>query len=222
MQTKTDAVVDRLLAAALRLCPPARRGARFPPPAPEPGEPSPGMPPESYRIAARMRDEVLLPLVRARPFGRVVSIDTVRVMPFGKYRPRHELLRLADEGFVSCARHFRRTEYYADQARRHGARLGALKVARYWRLLRSARRGGLKFNPATRENLPVVFCARDLCFRMDGAHRASVARYLGHRRIPVVMVSPADVLGLPGLPEDIRGFAGSLQPPDPGWFACQS
>jgi hypothetical protein len=214
MQSKTDALADRVLALAMAVCPP---GGPLPPlPRPQPGpesEGGSGVSDADYPAAARLRDEVIVPRVRAGIFGKVTTIPIERVIPSAKYGPRHELLSLMDLGFCACCRHYRQTAYYADQKRRHGAWLAVFKVARYYRLFRSVRKHGLKFNLVTRENLPVAFCGGDVCFRLDGAHRASVARFIGCGRLPVVMVTPQDVLALPDLPEDVRRFAASLPPP---------
>jgi len=221
MQSKFDALIDRLLTLAL-LWPPAGRAApRVAPPERLENEIERGLPEEHEAVGFRLRDEVIMPAVRGgRGFGRVTAMDTVRLIPHYKYAPRFELLTLMAGGFRACRRTFRQTAYYRDQSRRHGAWTAALKVARYYRLLRSVRREGLKMDVVTRRNLPVVFCARDIVFRLDGTHRCSVARFLGHERLPVVVVTPADVLALPDLPPDMAEFVRSLAPPDPDVFAA--
>jgi len=216
MQTKLDALIDRLLTVALMLPPAGREQAAVPPPQRGENEIERGLPGEYDAIGARLRDEVIIPAVRSRPFGRVGSMETSRLIPYYKYAPRHELLSIMSAGFRACRRAYRQTGYYRDQQARHGAWLATFKVARYYRLLKSVRKQGLKFDPATRRNLPVVFCAKDIVYRLDGTHRCSVARFLEHERLPIVAVLPEDVLALPDIPAEIRSFVESLAPPDGG------
>jgi len=221
MQSRFDALIDRLLTLALLLPPAGREEPRVAPPERLEGEIERGLPEAHEAVGFRLRDLVIMPAARSGSgLGRVVAMDTARLIPYYKYAPRFELLSVMAQGFRACRRCFRQTEYCRDQTRRHGAWSAALKVARYYRLLRSVRKEGLKMDIATRRNLPVVFCARDIVFRLDGTHRCSVARFLGHERLPVVVVTPADVLALPDLPPDMAEFVRSLAPPDPDVFAA--
>jgi len=220
-QSMPEALMDRAMTLALLLPPAGREEPRVSPPERREDEIERGLPEEYEAVGFKLRDKVIMPAVRSGAgFGRVTAMDTVRLIPHYKYAPRFELLTVMARGFRACRRAFRRTAYYRDQSRRHGAWAAALKVARYYRLLESARREGLKMDVLTRRNLPVVFCARDIVFRLDGTHRCSVARFLGHDRLPIVAVTPRDVLALPGLPPDVADFVKSLAPPDPDVFAA--
>jgi hypothetical protein len=214
MQGKFDALIDRLVTVALMLPPIGRDKPEVPPPEGGEDEIERGLPEKYEGIGNRLRDEVVIPAVRSRPFGRVSSMPTAKLIPYYKYAPRHELLGVMSNGFGACRRAYRQTEYFHDQQERHGSWLATFKVARYYRLLKSVRQEGLKFDLATRRNLPVVFCAKDIVFRLDGTHRCSVARFLGHERLPIVAVLPEDVLALPDIPDAIRSFVESLAPPD--------
>ena len=218
MKTRLDAILDRALTITL-LCIP---GSATPPelPSPEKGddEIQRGLPEAYDAIGNRLRTEIVMPETRKRLFGTVAIMGIKKLMPRYKYEPRFQLLSLMSRGFLACARAFRHTEYYRDQRERHGTWLATFKVGRYIRLLKSVRTEGLKFNTDTRENLPVMFCAKDVYFRMDGAHRASVARFLELETMPVVVVTPEDVLSLQHLPDDIRAFVATLDPPDTDAF----
>jgi len=178
-----------------------------------------GLPEEYDKIAAKMRDEVVIPIVRSRPFGTVATVDIRKLIPYYKYQPRFELLTIMNRGLNACRRVYRQTEYYRDQQSRHGAWLATFKVARYYRLLRSVMTEGLKLNLETRENLPLLFCAKDIYFRLDGTHRTSVARFLGHETMPAVVITPQDVLSLADLPGDVEEFVRGLLPPEEGAFS---
>ena len=176
-------VVDGLGMAAFIVGPRSPAAHPLEPAGPRPDEIEHGVPEGLWNACARLRDEVLVPAMTAGRLGRLAYMDTARAIPYYKYRPRHEILDLIDQGDAALRGSLRRTEYYRDQADRLGALRALLKVYRYRRLLRSVRETGLVFDPATREGLPLFFCARDINFRLDGTHRASVARYLGYRRI---------------------------------------
>ena len=214
MQTKFDALIDRLVTVALMLPPVGRERVDISPPVRGENEIERGLPEEHDALGVRLRDEVIIPAVRSRPFGRVASMETSRLIPYYKYAQRHELLSVMSGGFRACRRAYRQTEYYKDQQKRHGTWLASFKVARYYRLLRSVREEGLKFDIVTRRNLPVVFCAKDIIYRLDGTHRCSVARFLGHERLPIVAVLPEDVLAVPNLPAEIETFVRSLSSPE--------
>jgi SAM-dependent methyltransferase len=177
-----------------------------------------GVPEELWDICARMRDEVLLPAIKSKRLGRLGYLEITKAMPYYKYRPRHEILSLIDQGDSALRSVFRRTEYYRDQASRGGKLIATLKVYRYRKLFHHIRSKGLVFNMDRLTGLPFFFCARDIFFRLDGTHRTSVARYLGYRKVPALYVTPREVLSLAGVVDDLRGLLKSLEEPEPGAF----
>jgi len=172
---------------------------------------------EHSSIAKRLRDEVILPYNRKQPLGSMAMMDVGRLIPYYKYLPRFQLLSLMKRGFTACWRSFTNTEYFKYQQKRHGIWHATYKVARYYHLYRSATTEGLKFDVTTRLNLPIVFCAENMCFRLDGAHRSSVARFLGATEVPVVVVVPDDIRHIP-VSDELRNFVETLAPPAPGTF----
>lgn len=188
------------------------------PPQPCPDEISRGVPEELWDICARMRDEVLLPAIKSERLGRLAYLDITKAIPYYKYRPRHEVISLIDRGDSVLRSLFRQTEYYRDQVSRGGRFMATLKVYRYRKLFHSIRNKGLVFNMDERSGLCFFFCARGIFFRLDGTHRASVARYLGYRKIPVLVVTPMEVFSLSGLAEEFRWLLKSMEEPEPGDF----
>jgi len=213
MQTKLDALIDRLLVLALAFPPISREVAEVTPPECADGEASRMLPVEYAALGHVLRNQVIIPVVRSRSFGRLASVEISKLIPHHQFVPRHEVLSIMSKGFLACRRAYRQTAYYHDQQSRHGARLASLKVARYYRLLGSMRKEGFKGDTVTRRNLPVAFCAKDIVFRLDGTHRCSVARFLGYKRLPVIAVLPEDVLSLASIPPEIESFMKALSPP---------
>jgi len=207
-----DDLMDWLFMLALACPPKGREVVHVPPPEPQDGESEYLLPKKYSAMGSFLRDEILVPEVRSRIFGRVGRLETKYLVPHCQYVPRHEVLSIMTKGFRTCRRAYRQTAYYHDQQSRHGARRASLKVARYYRLLGSVRKNGFNGDPVTRRNLPVAFCAKDIVFRLDGCHRCSVARFLGYASLPVVVVQPEDVLSLPSLPPEIESLMKSLSP----------
>jgi len=188
------------------------------PPQPAAGEIPRGVPEELRGRCKRMRDEVLLRAIKTKRLGRLAYLDITKAIPYYAYRPRHEILSLIDQGDPVLRSTFRQTEYYRDQASRHGTFMATVKVYRYRKLFHFIRDRGLVFNMDKRTGLCFFFCARGIFFRLDGTHRASVARYLGYRKIPVLVVTPMEVFSLPGLAEEFRWLLKSMEEPEPGAF----
>lgn len=176
-----------------------RLGPSEAPPADAPPSPSSedelaaGVPEAWWDDLARLRDELIVPSILAGRLGKPGRVDIRVAVPHYKYAPRHELLSLVDAGDRALRAGYADTEYYRDQARRHGAVQACGKIHRYRRLLHSVRHRGLVFSPDRPKTLPFLFLADGVYFRLDGTHRASVARYLGYRQLPALIVTPRDL-----------------------------
>lgn len=218
MDTLMTTLYERLLTTALILS----RRAPLPPDLPTPqehqNELKQRMPPELSPLARRLRDEVIMPHIRKQHLGSTAMINVNRLIPYYKYLPRFQLLSLIKRGFNACRRSFIYTEYFRDQQKRHGTWHATYKVARYYHLYRSATTEGLKFDIPTRLNLPIVFCAENICFRLDGAHRSSVARFFGEKQVPVVVIVPDDLRSIEISSDELRNFIETLAPPAPDTF----
>jgi len=209
---------ERLLTLVLILSPRAPLPTDLPTPQEYQNELKRRMPHEHLSLAKRLRDEVILPHIRKQPLGSTAMMDVGRLIPYYKYFPRFQLLSLMKRGFTTCRRSFTSTEYFKDQQKRHGTWHATYKVARYYHLYRSATTKGLKFDIPKRQNLPIVFCAENICFRLDGAHRSSVARFLGEKQVPVVVIVPDDIQSIEISSDELRNFIESLAPPAPDTF----
>jgi hypothetical protein len=215
MDTLTTTLYERLLTLALILSPRTPLPPDLPTPLENQNELKQRMTSEHLPLARRLRDEVILP--RKQHIGSTAMMNVNRLIPYYKYLPRFQLLSLIKRGFTACRRSFTNTEYFKDQQKRHGTLHATYKVARYYHLYRSATTEGLKFDVTTRLNLPIVFCAENICFRLDGTHRSSVARFLGKKEVPVVVVVPDDIRHI-AISDELRNFVETLAPPAPGTF----
>ena len=218
METIMTALYDRLLTLALILSPHTPLPPDIPTPQRHENELKRRMPHEHLPLAKRLRDEVIMPHIRKQHLGSAAMMDVSHLIPYYKYLPRFQLLSLMKRGFTACRRSFTYTEYFRDQQKRHGTWHAAYKVARYYRLYRSATTEALKFDIPTRLNLPIVFCAENICFRLDGTHRSSVARFLGEKEIPVVVVVPDDIRSISTSSYELRNFIETLASPAPDTF----
>lgn len=212
------ALYERLITLALILSTPASLPTDIPTPQRYQNELERRMPDKYLPLARRLRDEVIMPHIRKQPLGSTAIMDVRYLIPYKKYLARFQLLSLMKRGFTVCRRSFKNTEYFKDQRKRHGTWHATYKVARYYCLYCSAITDGLKFDVTTRLNLPVVFCAENICFRLDGAHRSSVARFLGKKEVPIVVVVPDDLWSIEISSDELRNFIKTLAPPAPGMF----
>lgn len=174
-----------------------------------------GVPEDLWEPLAELRDNVLLPAIAKRRIGQPAYMDIRKAIPRYKYAARHQLLALLDAGQQAVRGRFRGTEYFQDQCTRAGSLAAAIKLLRYSDLLWSIRRRGLEPRWWRPDGVPCFFCAQGIYFRLDGTHRASVARYLGYQRLPVRVVTPAEALQLESLTSDQGQLLESLQAPLP-------
>lgn len=172
------------------------------------------------RIPQLKRIAELLPLLKQKRVGRFVRLPVEYVLQTFTYQARdRELLELFERGRLAFYTLFWRTGYFSNQHRLKGrsAAWTFRRMNRQFRLFRSIRQHGLHSDPERVEELAWVFCAEDVYFRMDGHHRIAVARHLGYREVPVMAVTPRDLLDLPETPRDLIGFLKSLR--EPGYLA---
>ena len=168
------------------------------------------------QLAKLKRIEKLLPVLKRKRVGRFARLHVEYVVQTANYERRDlELLELFDRGRLALYTGFWRTGYFRNQHRRKGrSTLWVFRrINRYFRLFRSVRKQGLYSDPERAEDMAWIFCAEDVYFRMDGHHRVSVARYLGYREVPVMAVTPRDLLELPETPPDLFDYLKSLQEP---------
>jgi hypothetical protein len=140
----------------------------------------------------------LLPVLKRERVGRFVHLDVEYVVQTENFHGRDlAILKLFDRGRLATYTLFWRTGYFRNQRGRGRSLMVAFRrVKRYRRLFRSIREEGLWADPERVETLAWIFCAENVYFRMDGHHRTAVARYLGYQRVPVMAVTPRDLLAL--------------------------
>ena len=218
MEITKTAIYDRLLTMVLLLSPRALLPPDIPIPQRHQNDLERIFPREYHSIVQRLRYEVIMPHIRKQPLGSTAMMDVGRLIPYYKYLPQFQILSLMKCGFTTCRRSFTDTEYFKNQQKRHGTWRAALKVARYYRLYQSAKSEGLKFDIPTRLNLPIVFCAENICYNLDGTHRSSVARFIEEKEVPVVVVVPDDIRHIVTSSDELRNFIETLAPPAPNTF----
>ena len=218
METAKIEISDRLLTLVLLLSPRAPLPPDIPTPQRLQNDLERRFPRGSFSIVRRLRREVIMPHYGRQPFGSTAMMNIGRLIPYDKYLPQFQILSLVKRGFTACRRSFPDTDYFKDQQKRHGTWHATLKVARYYRLYHSAKSEGLKFDISTRLHLPIVFCAENICFNLDGTHRSSVARFIGEKEVPVVVIVPDDIRDIAASSDELRNFIETLAPPAPNTF----
>lgn len=113
--------------------------------------------------------------------GDLIEMDVRRLLHASAYAKRSEFLSwvVGENGDPAI------TAYYRSQARRRGETMAAAKCAKYAQLCRTMARDW----QSDRAHAPVVVVDDgDFVRRLDGTHRISILRWLGHERIPVVAI----------------------------------
>ena len=168
------------------------------------------------QLAKLKRIGQLLPVLKRKRVGRFARLHVEYLVQTANYERRdRELLELFDRGRLALYTQFWRTGYFVNQHRWKGCSTLWVfrRIHRYFRLFHSIRKQGLHSDPDRVEDLAWIFCAEDVYFRMDGHHRVSVARYLGYREVPVMAVTPRDLLELPETPPDLIDYLRGLEEP---------
>ena len=156
--------------------------------------------------------EHLIPMARAtgESVGTVMDVNVYYVVPDFHFYRRMDILSLLDMSAVEFYMKAPRTAYF----RKAGGWLARLrKVARYRRLYASIRKRGIVHDPADVFSPPWLFASAECIYRLDGHHRSSIARYLGHDRIKTLVITPKDVRPLAGLPERYKALIAGLHEP---------
>ena len=217
METTKTNIYNRLLTLILLFSPRAQLQPDIPTPQRLQNDLERRFPHGSLSMIKKLRYEVILHY-RKQPFGSTAMMDVGRLIPYSKYLRQFQILSLIKRGLTAYRRSYPDTEYFKDQKKRHGTWLATLKVARYYHLYHSATSEGLKFDIPTRLNLPIVFCAENICFNLDGTHRSSVARFIGEKEVPVVVIVPDDIRHIATFSDELHNFIKTLAPPAPDTF----
>ena len=157
--------------------------------------------------------EILVPLFKA---NRVIDkpiqkVDIYYVMPDFHYYRRLDFLKLLDcNPFVYYYKAMS-TQYFNSVQNIPRA---VFRAWRYRRLYFSIKKYGIHFENNDVWSVPWLFASKECIIRLDGSHRASIARYLDYKTIKVLVLTPKDILSLQDIPESYRTFLNSLGEPE--------
>ena len=166
------------------------------------------------RFLNQLREQVLIPTLSRRPVGTLVYVDTELVIPDHHYALRQDLLRIFERGLVASLYGAWDSIYFRHQRKRTRSTLWAIvKLIRYYRLFRSMSMNGFVGDPNRPEKYPWLFCAAGDHYRYDGMHRASIARHLGMKYMPVLLITPSALLALEDIPNNLRARLSELDDP---------
>ncbi len=178
-----------------------------------------GCPPSLEQPCDQLKNQVIIPYLMNHKLGKTGFMDIRKVMPFYKYHQRFEIISIMDQGESVFRQHYKKTAYYKDQVSKIGIMQASLKAFRYYQLFLSIKTEGLKFDFNDPNNLVIMFCAKDIFFRLDGTHRASILRYFQYYDIPVLLITPKDILvNISNIPSEILMFLNTLKEPDINCF----
>lgn len=149
--------------------------------------------------------------------GELVDVDIRYVVSDFHYSRRQDILNLLDKSFFTFAVGLRNTNYLR---RSGGFFFNLWRAFDYRRLYASVAKRGLVFDPADVFSTPWLFVSATCFCRLDGHHRASVARHLGYKRIMTRVITARDILSLPGIPEEYSKFLSELEDPTVDLGCC--
>lgn len=116
-------------------------------------------------------------------YGSIVEIDVNDILPEKLYNVRYEVLEICNQEGNEFENNVKDTEYFRNLAIRIGEERAMLSCFKYKNLLESINRGYVN----NRSNAPILM-NRENGTRLDGTHRVSILRYLGHKKISCIMV----------------------------------
>ena len=160
----------------------------------------------------RVYEEFLSSRLGNRPpdIGSFCDIDMRCVVPDYHYDRRRDLLELLGRGLLAYFYLARSTRYFKESG---GTLRGMKRILRYREIYRSIRNHGLRWDPADAYSVPWVFASQEGVVRVDGHHRASVARYLGYAKMTVLLFTPLSILQRSDVPVEHHAFLASLHEP---------
>lgn len=156
----------------------------------------------TFEMSERLKIDYLLPAIETRRVGSVVTLSMSLVMPDISYRCRKTFLQVCE---TFSLRELKKTAYWKSRLKiGHDATYIVRRVRSYIKLLKSVTRKGIVVDPANPRTYPIVFVHENVYQRMDGAHRVSVYRFLGHSTVEVWLVTAGEVLAKLDLPSDLK------------------
>ena len=150
--------------------------------------------------------------VEAGELGRLARLDVRQVVGDIDFQNRSEILHAISGGLPRLLWYAPRSLYWRQRRNERGIGLVRLWriVYRYHRLIQSLQRRGFVYDAKDPSSMPWILLTPSINLRLDGHHRTSAWRKLGQRFVPVLILTPEDVLGLPDVPEEDRAFLRQL------------
>jgi len=156
----------------------------------------------SEEMFKRLKRRFVLPAARRGEIGGVVEIPTYLLIPDGAYQYRADFLKICEH---ASPEKLRKTRYWKSrETLGHDAEYIEDRMASYTALLKHVRANGIVTDPTDPGTYPIIFAHGNIHQRLDGAHRASVYRFLGYRTVEVWLVTVAEVLAKIKLPRAMR------------------
>ena len=138
------------------------------------GEGGAGLPEQVFK---RLKRRFVLPAARRGEIGGVVEIPIRLLIPDQAYRYRADFLKICER---ATPQQLRQTRYWKSrEVLGHGAEYIEDRMASYTAMLKDIRENDIAADPADLGTYPIVFAHGNIHQRLDGAHRASIYRFLG-------------------------------------------
>ena len=156
--------------------------------------------------------EHLVPMALAtgNSIGTLMDVNLYYVVPDFHFYRRMDILSLLDKSAVEFYLKAPKTAHF----RKAGGWFARLrKAVQYRRLYISIREHGIVYDPDDVFSTPWLFASAECIYRLDGHHRSSIARYLGHERIKTRVITPKDLRELKDLPEEYKPTVNQLHQP---------
>lgn len=169
--------------------------------------------PDIRRCVKAFGREVLEPLFRTSNLidKPIREIDVYYVIPDYHYYRRLDFLKLLDRNALEYYMKAPSTQYFNSTRNLLQA---FFRAWRFRRLYKSIKKYGIRYNHEDIWSVPWLFASRECIIRLDGSHRASIARYLGYKCIHTLLLTPRTLLNMQDIPDDYRIFFGSLGEPE--------
>ena len=173
-----------------------------------------------------IKKEIVLPALRenSAAIGKVCKVDVSLIENSEQFKKREGILSIFDEGPLKTITNARDSSYYRHLRlkKKLSVKKSIIKIVRYYLLFWSVKKRGFISDINRPESLPCLFVSKKAISRFDGHHRTSVAKFMGYSEIPVLIITPKDILGLKNLTRETKEFLGKLGEPDKEWKSCDN
>lgn len=168
---------------------------------------------DHWNLIKSLNNDFLQPAIRChkQKIGEHRTVHIHYVVPDFHFRRRLDILKLLSEGPIRYYLRAIRTPYF----KKFGSLWRGLRRVRdYRKLFNSIRRHGLRSDQDDPLSVPWLFASKESIYRLDGHHRASIARLLGYDSLEVLLFTPKDFQDLDSLPASLREAVARLHEPE--------